>query len=219
MGPPDKLIETLEEKFKLEVFIETGTYKGDTALWASKLFKKVYTIELLDDYFETASENLGKYSNIKLLFGDSRKILPSIIKNLKRPAVFWLDAHMCGDSKFRDKIIDECPLLEEIKIINKFNDKHLILIDDAGYFISPPPPPHKSSNWPELSEILDLLNSKKNRYTTIEEDVIISVPDRMKETLSNFYKNTFLEDNSNSFFYDIKLLFGKYFKNFLHRMN
>lgn len=44
MGPPTGIIETLQENFVLQRFIETGTYLGETTCWASQCFEKVITI-------------------------------------------------------------------------------------------------------------------------------------------------------------------------------
>ena len=48
MGPPQQLIADLARRFSIEDFVETGTYQGGTALWASGVFKRVLTIEKSD---------------------------------------------------------------------------------------------------------------------------------------------------------------------------
>ena len=45
MGPPKELILQLADRYKLRGFIETGTYKGNTAVWAASYFDDVITIE------------------------------------------------------------------------------------------------------------------------------------------------------------------------------
>ena len=41
MGPPHDLILLLRDAFGCEVFIEAGTYRGDTAAWAAGEFARV----------------------------------------------------------------------------------------------------------------------------------------------------------------------------------
>ena len=52
MGPPEKLIQDLATKFQINNFVETGTYFGRTAIWASKNFEKVLTREYSHEHYE-----------------------------------------------------------------------------------------------------------------------------------------------------------------------
>ena len=72
MGPPQELIEQLAEHLTIPLFIETGTYRGDTAYWASKHFAHVATIENAQELFEEASRKYQFVQNINFVYGDSR---------------------------------------------------------------------------------------------------------------------------------------------------
>nr|QPI16690.1 MAG: hypothetical protein NIOZUU159_00184 [Virus NIOZ-UU159] len=81
--------------------IETGTFKGDGTQILSKIFKKVYTIEINDLLYNTAVNKFSNTKNIKCLKGDSKRVLLEISSqpNLKNENIlFWLDAHWSGDS-------------------------------------------------------------------------------------------------------------------------
>ena len=50
----------------LDTFVETGTYNGNTAKWASEHFKEVITIEASDGNFELAKKNLNGLETSKI---------------------------------------------------------------------------------------------------------------------------------------------------------
>ena len=81
----------------------------------------------------------------------------------------------------------ECPLIEEISIINKWSLDCIILIDDANYFLSTPPKPHKPDHWPTISEVIHGLNDiSPERFIVVIHDVIIAVPVSYKKIIQKF---------------------------------
>jgi FkbM family methyltransferase len=185
MGPPTEIIYKLKEVYGINNFIETGTYQGHTAYWASQLFEQVFTIEYSQDIYQKVTEKYGHIKNIDFLYGDTRNLLQNTLSKLESPSLFWLDAHWSGGITYGES--DECPLLAEIEIINRSDCEHFIFIDDARLFLSPPPPPHLPQQWPDISAILNLLNSVKNsRHIVIVDDVIIAVPVSAKELIVRY---------------------------------
>lgn len=182
MGPPEKLIKELKEKFSIEHFIETGTYKGVTAKWASEEFKKVSTIELSEQHYR---QNLKKYKNIpsiNFVFGSSRTCIKKIItENKNDKMLFWLDAHPCGAYTAGESV--EWPILKEIEIINELVDDAFIFIDDARFFLAP----YCYNKCFDIASIIKALSSGKNeRYIAIFEDVIVAVPVSAYEIIFNY---------------------------------
>ena len=59
--------------------IETGTHLGETSINVSKDFKKIYTMEISERYFQLSIMNFQKYGikNVEIFLGDSSKILPA----------------------------------------------------------------------------------------------------------------------------------------------
>jgi len=184
-GIPKKLIGLIKEKYKIELFIETGTFKGETSVWAAGQFKDVFTIENSPAIFESASVTLSRYKNIYPLFGNSAVQLNNVITDINKPAIFWLDAHWCGRDTYGSD--DPCPLLDEIRIIKQSKYMHVLMIDDARFFLKPPPEPQNQELWPGLKEILTLLNKDANYFTFVSEDVIVSLPLSAKKALQPYF--------------------------------
>jgi hypothetical protein len=181
MGPPAGLVLALQRQLRLEDFVETGTYRGDTAAWAAAHFARVITIELSPEYHASAVERFRAQPQIRVLHGNSGAMLGQVLPGLSAPALFWLDAHWSGlDTAGRDS---ECPLLEELALINAAAPTHLIMVDDARLFCAPPPRPHRAEQWPVLAEVAAHLADRGRRHVVIFDDVFIAVPAACRNTL------------------------------------
>ena len=192
-GVPEEEIEFLKHIMKLDVFVEGGTYKGGTAKSMGEKFRKIYTIEISDIMFEIAKENLKDTNNITLLKGDTREHLDSIIANNEN-ILFWLDAHWSGGDTYGEE--DECPLIEELDIIFKYNKNYVILIDDARLFLAPPPYPHNFNNWQSLTDIMKAIPES---WELIEfEDVIYLFPKEINNEFKSFLQNIVTKQQQNN---------------------
>jgi hypothetical protein len=187
LGPPEEIILKLKNAYPVQHFIETGTFKGDTSSWASRFFHTVSTIENSDTLFRQAKEKYSHISNIHFYFGDTRTKLKEIISEMNSAGIFWLDAHWSGEKTYGER--DECPLLDELEIINSSRSDHIVLIDDARLFLSPPPLPHGFDNWPDITAVLDALQNNRNKkYIVIADDVILAVPIEMRPIVALYYQ-------------------------------
>lgn len=187
MGPPIEIILKLKNAYPVPHFIETGTFKGETSYWASRLFNTVSTIENSDTLFRQVKEKYSHISNIHFYYGDTRVKLKEIMSAMDSAGIFWLDAHWSGQKTYGEN--DECPLLDELEIINSSRFDHIVFIDDARLFLSPPPRPHVIDNWPDITTVLDVLQKKsKKRYIVITDDVILAVPYEMKPIVASYYQ-------------------------------
>jgi hypothetical protein len=187
-GLPHDLVEFLAAEHKLGCFFETGTYYGTSSAWAAERFAEVVTVEHAPILYSIARVKLGRFRNVKLMFGDSRALLQEQLPSL--PAtLFWLDAHWCG-GQTAGQGDAECPLLDELRLIAPDLDRHFVLIDDARLFAMPPPPPNNAEAWPCLSEIFDVLRSRHQPYIAICRDVIIAVPAHAKPGLIAYLQRT-----------------------------
>ncbi|MCI0448100.1 hypothetical protein L0152_33390 [bacterium] len=185
IGPPEELILLVQKHKSIAVFVETGTYFGGTAFWASKHFEKVITVENSEKLYQQAKEKYGDVGNIEFVLGDTRKELRRIVPTLASQAIFWLDSHWSGGETFG--MNDECPIIVELEIIANSNCNHVLLIDDARLFASPPPIPHKLEQWPTLTELFSVIKRMyPDSYVVIFEDVVICVPSEMKALVSEF---------------------------------
>jgi hypothetical protein len=182
LGIPQTTALALAERLRIKTFIETGTYRAGTSLWAHQCgqFERVITIEGYRKRYDGNIATYGLHSlpGLEFVYGDSRTKLAEILKTVSEPAVFWLDAHWCGDGALDSHAIgDECPLREELLAINdhKAAPSHVILIDDARLFIEPPPYPHHPEQWPTMQEVEALLKHHA-RGVEVKDDVIWAVP-------------------------------------------
>ena len=184
-GPPEELVLRLKRAFSIDMFIETGTFKGHTASWAAAHFRSVISIEAGQKLYQEAKERYAQHKNIEFICGDGPTELVKIVPRLNEPAVFWLDSHWCGEDSCKLDI--ECPLIQELEALARSNTAHFILIDDARYFLSPPPSFHDRSQWPNIAQVIDSLRSRHaDTYTIVLEDVIIAVPPYAKTVLGEY---------------------------------
>jgi hypothetical protein len=185
MGPPIEIVSKLRIAYDIRSFIETGTYFCGTTRWASEVFEKVITIEYSENIYKDAIRKYGHIKNIEFMYGDTRDGLRKIVSKLEGPGFFWLDAHWSGGETYGEQ--DQCPLIEELALINSSKHDHLIFIDDARLFLSPPGHPLLSWQWPDISKVLHALNSVKGkRFVAIIEDVIIAVPEFAKPIVTQY---------------------------------
>lgn len=166
-------------KYGVTDFIETGTHEGTSAAFASTLFSRVTTIEIMDEYRQTAMARHGKLG-IRFLLGDSRTVLPSVIKDLTGPAFFWLDGHAGGGNYGNS---EDCPVIEELAAIASSPYEHFVLVDDARAFVAPPPPPFRADAWPSLPEVMETIRRKTPYYCIVLNDAIFCVPPAARQDL------------------------------------
>ena len=160
-------------------------------MWASKFFTEVYSIEASKFLYDEYHDKLSK-ENITHIFGDSRRIIQSLIESSRPYRLIWLDAHWIGDRVSYEEG-DEIPVIEELRAIPKKTRNNFIMIDDARYFLSPNiPSPHNFRKWPNIGEIITILREiQETESVFISDDVLISPPrdmeDITREVLHDLY--------------------------------
>ena len=149
-----RIIKPYAKAADYEVAVETGTLFGASTRRLSRHFPLVYTIEINRELYERAAAKFKNNGRIRVLFGDSKLVLPVLLKEIRQPCLFYLDAHFSGDhttnwkeSRWRGYRVDtgfagerpvaenQVPLFEEIKAIHDFlGSRCLIYIDDVDHF-------------------------------------------------------------------------------------
>jgi hypothetical protein len=184
----ESLFEYLARTFTIPLFVETGTFRGQTTRWAGAHFDTVITIEGSETLFRSASADLSGLPNVTCLCGDSRKHLCEVVPGLSGEVLFWLDAHWCGSTTYGKQA--ECPLIAELEAIYSGDLEPFVLIDDARFFVSIPPAPHDVSHWPGYLEIAEFVRQRcPNAFLTVHEDAIVIVPPWAKEALIEYVRN------------------------------
>jgi hypothetical protein len=117
-----------------KLFVETGTFLGDTTLAMSEVFEHCWTVEIDAALYARALARFDGRTNITLLHGSSDTLIDPILKDIKEPAIFWLDGHYSRANTGRGTV--DTPILAELlKIFQHPIKSHVILIDDARVFI------------------------------------------------------------------------------------
>lgn len=116
------------------VLVETGTYQGEGVKTALDIgFKKVISIELLDDFFNYCKNQFAGDNRVTILQGDSALMLWDAIKDVNEKMTFWLDGHSFPEREHDQSGIKTCPLIEELEQISRHSIKnHVIMIDDMS---------------------------------------------------------------------------------------
>jgi len=185
---PKEVVLQFVSTLKIPNFVETGTFKGDTALWAAGEFEKVYTIEIDPGLSLEASKRPNPKNNVEFIVGDSKTELPKLVKKLEGAALFWLDGHWCMGGGGKDA---ECPLMDELQAISNLKSS-IVMIDDARCFLGPLPPPHNSKDWPRIDEIFHFFQTHLPEHTTtLLDDVILSFPKEATEAFEGYWKNSY----------------------------
>jgi len=118
-----KVINYLRDKYKVDVFVETGTFRGINAEFQSKNFRWVYTCEKVKKFYNEAQKRLDKCENVVCMNKDSR----SFLKDWKEDnIIFYLDAHFYNPKLPKNK---RFVVLDELKSL-KNNMECIIIIHD-----------------------------------------------------------------------------------------
>jgi hypothetical protein len=178
------LATELRDALSLRRAVETGTYGGGTARLLGPLFDEVVTIELDADLQRSAAEVLANWPNVVSLQGDSRSVLPRVM-DPGIPTLYFLDGHWSGGPTAGRT--DQCPVLDELKIVAHGHDDDCIIVDDARLFAAAPPPPHEPDQWPTLMEVmLAVTQAKPRHHVTVLHDQVIAVPRAMKPIVDSY---------------------------------
>jgi len=171
---PEPLVDQLRETYGLRMLVETGSWTGQTPLFCSAKFERLWSIELSPHYFCHAKRATAHCSNVEIVFGSSPHVLPLILPRLAAPTLFWLDAHWSGCGTPRLAV--ECPLLDELRILGGLRDRDVVLIDDARLFINPPGGKHRNEEWPSYGDICNVVDDWQYpvHYTNVDDSIVIT---------------------------------------------
>ena len=93
----------LKEHFNINMVIETGTYRGETAKWLGENFEAVRTIESNVEHYNISQQVLKDSPNVEMYKGDSSTDLVNMVRAIGGSNVlFFLDAHW-----YKNPVLDE----------------------------------------------------------------------------------------------------------------
>jgi hypothetical protein len=162
-----------------DVFIETGTYMGDTIEYLKNEFNRLFSIELNEDLATKATNRFKNESKIRIIQGDSATQLGAILFEINSPVVFWLDGHYSSEFQSGDEYIvtgkgeKDTPVMEELIQISRHPVKgHVILIDDARLF-------NGNDDYPTKAEVSAFVEQHLPGHSfSIKKDIIRILPNK-----------------------------------------
>jgi hypothetical protein len=160
------------------LFIETGTYLGETAEYFRRRGHDVVTIEVHKPLYDHIAPRL-KHLGVTALHGDSGVVLDDVMKHIGNRSIFlWLDGHYSGGitGKATSYLT---PIQMELEAIAKFirtgpSTKPIIAIDDARCFGSMP-------GYPSLSDLVSFASAVGLGWR-IQHDIFIMTPETATST-------------------------------------
>lgn len=167
--PPEeykrRLIRRVVKASGARVFVETGTWRGDTVAKIAPCVDRAITIELDQTLFEAARERFADTPTVEVILGDSGDVVGQLLPGLESPAVFWLDGHYSGPGTGLGT--RETPIVAELEHLLAGADRRdVILIDDARLFGNAP-------DYPTIDEIETLvLDRWPDAAFTLQDDIV-----------------------------------------------
>jgi len=92
-------VKNYSRRYLPDIFIETGTFKGNMVHAIKKEFKNIYSIELDEILYKIAKKRFVRNNHISIIQGDSAVQLHKILTKNDKPCLFWLDAHYSGEGQ------------------------------------------------------------------------------------------------------------------------
>lgn len=136
-------LDRIIARFKTPVFFETGTFLGDGVQYALQSpFKKIISIEIVPELADKAKKRFAGNENVKIIEGESSRMMEDELPNVPDNCVFWLDAHFPGADAGMDDYdadMDESirlPLVMESSIISRLRKGYhdVIIMDDLRIY-------------------------------------------------------------------------------------
>jgi hypothetical protein len=164
--PPPNVIKRgylrrMAREHRLRVFVETGTYQGDTLAVLRRHFERLHSIELSDELYRNAAARFAGDPGIKLWHGDSSIVLGKVLGEIQHPALFWLDGHYSGGHTALGQEIT--PIRRELEQIagHACVGRHVVVIDDARLF-------RGTDEYPTIEEVKSI--AEKLGFKSFQEE-------------------------------------------------
>jgi len=173
-----------KKKHELEVFFETGTWRGagvrfalDAGPWDS-----IHSCDVIEGYVDDARSKFIEHREVNIHLGFSTEVLERVIPHVRAQRVlWWLDAHLPdfyvgGEWKTHERY----PLLDEIRFItrNKPVGHDVFVLDDWRLYERKE---YAQGMWKEMAEgaqeILDTLGITHDLEISLrDEGYLVATP-------------------------------------------
>ena len=142
------------------IWIESGTFLGDTTRFLARTASMVYTIEPSTSLAARADARFRNRSNVKVLTGLSEAVLPSLLPEIVGTVSFWLDGHTSGGPTHLGPQVT--PIREELGAIeahlSRFENTAIFVDDIRGFtpnssYVGPYPPRSFLVEWADRNHL------------------------------------------------------------------
>ena len=153
------------------LWIETGTYRGDTTRFLSSIGREVISIEPEPNLAARARARLASLPNVTILMGSSESLFSDIVMGLSGPCCFWLDGHYSAGVTYRGDT--DTPVAHELSAIAQ-HVRRLgqvrIFVDDWRCFR---PSSAEYADFPTKSQLVSWAD-ELNLSWTVEHDIFVA---------------------------------------------
>src|SRR5256885_2711053 len=124
-----RTVRDYAQRYGLRVLVETGTYYGEMVAAMKDRFAEIHSVEFDSALTARAAKKFSRSPHVHIHQGDSQIVVPELLKSLRQPALFWLDAGYYGWAGLQG---DKQRLTTELEAILRHPLRgHVILMDDA----------------------------------------------------------------------------------------
>jgi len=148
--PPDTLkrehLLALRAERDHRVFVESGTYLGDTVEALRPHVDRVVSVEIEPELHARAVARFASAPGVEILCGDASDHLPRVLAELAQPALVWVDGHFSGGVTGRG-VEDEPAVTILTRLASAARPGTTLLVDDLRMF-------GDDAAWPTLEELV-----------------------------------------------------------------
>ena len=95
-GLLEKEIRRLISQYGIKSAVETGTFQGATTRALAAMVPEVHTVEISPAFFAQSRQRLDGVTNVRQYCGATPDVLPGLLPQVRKPALYYLDAHWNG---------------------------------------------------------------------------------------------------------------------------
>ena len=167
--PPERakhrFLARLAQERGNRVFIESGTYFGDTTAYMLPLCDLLVTIELDDALYAAAARRFAGDERVRVLHGDGAELVPQLVREAPSPPLVWLDGHYSGGETAHGAVAE--PATRILGELVGAPSGTTIVIDDLRLF--------GRGGWPTLAELVDAAHAVAKNVRTGPDNLVVRV--------------------------------------------
>jgi hypothetical protein len=163
-----RVVAGYARRFRLDTFVESGTYLGAMVDHMSNYCPTVYSFEYQERLWKRATERFANRAGVHILRGSGADLMPSVLAQMQTPGLFWLDGHFASGTTAPHEVA--CPTMEELTAVLRHRSDHVVLIDDAREF-------RGEGGYPTVGGVVEAVRSlRPGMHVQASQDIIRITP-------------------------------------------